>query len=101
MNAKEELLEALAFHRAEGVICAHIVTDDRIWQHPDENPKGSEIVLKTGHTPSDFGKFLSDLEIKYSDLIGTVWLDDGTWLTRIGQSWENERIPEVSPQCRP
>ena len=95
VNAKEELLAAL-----EGrpqIKCARIKLVDY-----SGDPKERLFKLKVGHTNKDLEVFLNSLDFSYGaweDFFGTVWFDDGTWLSRAGDDmgtwWEYHTLPEI------
>lgn len=95
-NAKQELLTALK--DTANVKCASIV----------HNRVGS-ITLKVNYSQEDFNKFLKKLDFKYDsgygsqELEGTVWLEDGTWLSRGeydgSEWWEHNVLPEIPSEC--
>lgn len=100
-NAKEELLREVK-DIAE-IKCA-ILTGDPY----DTNPK--ESTLKVGHTQTDLENFLESIDFTYYSgfggqrLFGTVWLKDGTWLSRGeydgSEWWEHNRLPEIPTKLK-
>jgi hypothetical protein len=67
------------------------------------------IILKVNHTDDDLEEFRTKLDFKYDsgyggqELYGTVWLDDGTWLSRGeydgSEWWEHHACPEIPKEC--
>jgi hypothetical protein len=98
-NAKTELLEALA-NKAE-LKCAKIRTGET-WD--DEGNK--EYKLKIGYNNADLETFLNSLDFDYDsgyggqELFGTLWLKDGTWLSRGeydgSEWWKHNTLPEIT-----
>lgn len=100
-NAKEEL-ESFLVEEFEGnvkVKCAKITKG--YWS--DEELVYS---LKVNHTKEEYKEFLNSLNFDYDsgyggqELFGTIWLEDGTWLTRGeydgSEWWEHNKLPEIS-----
>jgi len=99
MNARKELLDFLG---GDKVKCANIIRD---YFSTDEK----RILLKVGYSDEDWEKFLSELDFDYDihtgclgfedELSGTVWLMDGSWLTRIEHDemgfWTLHYPPEI------
>lgn len=103
MNAKDELIKAVAESRAK-VLCATIkYGDDRY--RDDEEPKSPTFNLRKGYTFDDEQSFLRSLDFVYDsgwggqELFGIVWLDDGTWLERGeydgSEWWVCRKVPSV------
>jgi hypothetical protein len=99
MNAKQELQHE--FERiGKKPICASI--------HDGWGGDGSlSITLKKGHTDLEFTEFMDKLDFDYDAgygaqyIDGTVWFEDGTWLSRgeyDGSEWwvylSTPKIPE-------
>jgi hypothetical protein len=99
-NARKELLEAVK--DTAKIKCASI-TYGR-WEN-----EGSKKVLKLNHTNDEYNEFLNSLDFKYDsgyggqELYGTVWLEDGTWLSRGeydgSEWWEHNVLPDISAEC--
>jgi hypothetical protein len=81
MNARQELQQE--FNRiGKKPMCAII-------RHEIYCDDGNIIaLLKKGHTDQEFEEFMHDLDFDYDAgygmqyIDGTVWFDDGTWLSR-------------------
>lgn len=98
-NAKNELHEILK-DRAR-IKCA------KIWHGSyyggDELPPTFKLLLN--YTDSQLEEFYKSLNFEYDsgyggqNLFGTVWLDDGTWLSRGeydgSEWWEHNSLPEI------
>lgn len=95
MNAKQELLSIV---RDKKIIAARI----------DYSPNWYEtttLILRKGYSEEHLNMFLASLDFQYDDgygmqyLFGTVWLEDGAWLTRgeyDGSEWWNlHKLPEI------
>ena len=86
MNAKTEFIEATSKH----VVKCAIVRDH---------------ILKIGYTASDMNIFLNKLDFNYDagyggqELFGTIWLVDGTWISRGeydgSEWWEHNACPLI------
>ena len=114
-NAKEELLRVLA--TPSGLIpdffrikCADITIKactkralEQFGVYEDPNPVVAK--LHTNKTGNDLKEFLDKLDVVYDcgyggqELFGTVWLNDGTWLTREeydgSEGWVHQKLPEI------
>lgn len=81
MNAREELLEAVK-ESGSTIKCADIKQDHFRLDTPIRH------TLPVGHSTYKRNKFLASLDFDYDNsyglqfLHGTVWLEDGTWLSR-------------------
>jgi hypothetical protein len=80
MNARQELQQE--FNRiGKKPVCAMI---HDAWGSGD----GILVLLKKGYTDQEFEQFMHDLDFDYDAgygmqyIDGTVWFDDGTWLSR-------------------
>ena len=61
--------------------------------------------LKVNHTEEELESFLESLDFEYNaedgpqELFGTVWLEDGAWLTRTEcndlERWKYHKLPEI------
>lgn len=68
-----------------------------------------ELILKVNHTEEDYVNFLKPLDFSYDsgfggqELFGTIWLEDGTWLTRGkydgSEWWEHNILPPIPDEC--
>ena len=97
MNAKQELQHE--FDRiGKKPICAHI--------HNGWGGDGSlSITLKKGYTDLEFAEFMDKLDFDYDAgygaqyIDGTVWFEDGTWLSRGeydgSEWWVYLKTPEI------
>ena len=93
INAKEELQRALIAIDNIDVKCANVWRDRKV------------SILKTNNTKEDRIKFFTSLDYEYDngwggqELYGTVWLADGTWLSRGeydgSEWWQHNRVPEI------
>lgn len=100
-NAKQELLDAVK--DTAKIKCAKI-SNDRDW-----DDKQKDIVLKLNYTEADYEKFLNEIDFDYDngyggqELYGTVWLEDGTWLSRGeyngSEWWEHNVLPAIPAEC--
>ena len=99
-NAKKELLNAVK--DTAKIKCASI----RYGSWEDEV---SQKILKLNHSEEDYNEFLNSLDFTYDDgyggqeLYGTVWLEDGTWLSRGeydgSEWWEHNVLPAIPTEC--
>jgi len=99
-NARKELLEAVK--DTAKIKCASI-TYGR-WEN-----ERSKKVLKFNHTNDEYNEFLNSLDFEYDsgyggqELYGTVWLEDGTWLSRGeydgSEWWEHNVLPNIPAEC--
>jgi len=95
LNAKQELLNAIK--KTAKIKCASI------WGEKNE------AVLKLDYTSDDYNEFLKALDFNYDngyggqELFGTVWLEDGTWLSRGeydgSEWWEHNAVPPIPSEC--
>ena len=113
-NAKEELLRILG--EASGlkpdflIKCATITivantvrSLEQFGQYEDPNPV--EAKLHSHRTSNDVIEFFNKLNVVYDcgfggqELFGTVWLHDGTWLSREeydgSEGWIHHKSPEI------
>ena len=98
-NARKELEEMLT--RRAKIKCASIKKFD---SYDLEEPY-QKFELKVNHTEEELESFLESLDFEYDagygsqELFGTVWLEDGTWLTRGeydgSEWWEYHKLPEI------
>lgn len=97
MNAKVELLKRLK-DVPHKVKCAKISKE--VWGK-DIKPS----LLKCNYTDEDWDKFLNSLDFNYNcgyggqELYGTVWFENGTWLSRGeydgSEWWEFNETPDI------
>lgn len=93
-NAKQELLNAV--RDTVKIKCASIHHDHKIF-------------LKLNHSEEDYIEFLNLLNFTYDagfgaqELHGTVWLEDGTWLSRGeydgSEWWVHNGVPGIPDEC--
>jgi hypothetical protein len=98
-NAKQELQEILK-DKAK-IKCAIIYNGD-YWGGEDERP---EFRLPLNYTDADLVNYYNSLDFEYDsgfggqELFGTVWLEDGTWLSRGeydgSEWWEHNVLPAI------
>jgi len=99
INAKNELLDVLKDKAP--IKCAKIWTGYD-FEHEDNN----YILLKIGYSnPTDLDEFFNSLDFEYDNgyggqnLFGTIWLNDGTWLTRGeydgSEWWDYNKLPLI------
>lgn len=94
-NARKELLQAVK--NTAKIKCALITYG--ILEYKIEK------VLKLNHTNEQYDEFLNSLDFVYDNeyggqlLYGTVWLEDGTWLSRRehegSEWWEHNVLPDI------
>ena len=99
-NAKQELQEILE-NKAK-IKCAIIFKSYYYGFGEDETPK---IKLPLNYTDADLVNYYNSLDFEYNsgyggqELFGTVWLDDGTWLSRGeydgSEWWEHNVLPQI------
>lgn len=100
-NAKEEFLQDTK--NLAQVKCAHIYTGS--W-----DTETISAVLKLNYTEEDFTNFLNKLNFYYDqgygtqEVFGTIWLMDGTWLSRREYDgsayWQHNVCPEIVEECK-
>lgn len=103
MNAKKEFIQATSYRKVK---CAMVTTDD-VWGEK-ELTDDDVFKLPEGYTDEQYQAFLSKLDFEYDDgyggqvVFGTIWMDDGTWLTRgeyDGSEWwqvhKSPAIPDI------
>jgi hypothetical protein len=91
---KKELLEDINNHAPIKCAIIHV--------HPHETEK-STIRLRSRYSDSEYEKFLNDLDFGYYTghgiVGGTIWLQDGTWMTRNEYDgiewWEHHKFPAI------
>ena len=98
-NAKKELLDAVK--ETAKIKCASILYGG--WD------EASKKALKLNYSEEDYNEFLNSLDFDYDDgyggqeLYGTVWLEDGTWLSRGeydgAEWWEHNVLPTIPAEC--
>ena len=99
-NAKAEFRAALP---AGACIIAAVVEHRPVWQGDVKT-----IQLPKGHTAAQLEAFIDALNFNYDsgyglqELYGTVWLADGSWLTRREHDgcewWEHQFPPPIPPE---
>lgn len=102
-NAKKELEDFL--EKKAKVKCALI---NKGYQYNDDEPC-SKYVLKLNYSEQELNDFLKSLDFEYDsgygwqELYGTVWLEDGTWLSRGeydgSEWWEHNVLPKIPNEC--
>lgn len=100
INARDEFLYTIGVRLVK---CAHI-----IHRNYDSMESNTVSVLKVGYTNEDYQNFLNSLDYMYDDgfgtqnLIGNIWLMDGTWFSRSeydgSEWWEYHICPDIY-QC--
>lgn len=105
-NAKEELLNAL---NGEAKIKCAFIHDDNGYGFREEDEQTKKCILPLNYTESQLEDFYNSLDFKYDsgyggqELFGTVWLEDGTWLSRGeydgSEWWEHNVLPEIPKEC--
>jgi hypothetical protein len=100
MNAKDELLRELI--GMPDILCASI-------SHNNYR-KSIPVVLKVSYSIDEYERFLKELDFEYDsgyggqELFGTVWLADGTWITRGeydgSEWWEHNELPQIPIECQ-
>jgi hypothetical protein len=100
MNARKELQDFFTNPELE-LKCALIQFS---WQDNEG------IVLPLNFTEQDLQKFFQELDVIYDngygcqELYGTVWLTNGTWLSRgeyDGREWwQHNELPEIPAECK-
>lgn len=99
MNARTELIHSLMNIRRK-IKCAIVSSTD--W----DGTKTS--LLKIGYSDKDYQDFLDSLDYNYDagygykELDGTVWFEDGTWMSRAeydgSEWWEFQIVPPIPEQ---
>ena len=104
MNIQKELLEILF---TEGLMIKCAILNTMICgDYDDDKPCSEETFsLRKNHTSEEYIEFMDSLDIEYDkygggqELYGTVWLSNGTWLTRGeydgNEWWERHVLPEI------
>lgn len=100
MNARAELLQVLKDKAP--MLCATISHEG--YSYGEKLPA---IMLAVGYNQEDYNTFLKALNFEYDngfggqELYGTVWLTDGTWLSRgeyDGSEWWDHHVCPVIPE---
>lgn len=105
-NAKEEFIKAV---RNSIVKCAVInYSACSLWE--EDSPPSKGMLLKQNHSAEEYTAFLNQLDFDYDagyggqELYGTVWLTDGTWLTRGeydgSEWWDFNSLPEIPKELQ-
>jgi hypothetical protein len=101
MNAVTELQTKLKEEKINylNIACARIM----LWN--DGTDARKVIVLKQGWTGPDWDRFLIQMNFEYDEgfgsqyIFGTIWLLDGTWLSRGeydgSEWWQYNKTPEI------
>jgi len=97
INAKSELLSILE-NKAK-ILCA-LIYNANDWYN-----SRTAIALKVGYSNEQYQNFLEQMNFEYNigysgkQLFGTIWLEDGTLLTREESEglewWEHHKIPKI------
>ena len=97
-NARTELLEALE-NKAK-LKCVKITNG-----YYYDNEEKPTYRLKLGYSKEDLETFKKSIDFEYDsgfgeqELFGTLWLKDGTWLSRGeydgSEGWEHNTLPEI------
>ncbi len=100
-NAKTELLAAVGSRTIKAV---HLYPAESGIAVP------TQLALGVGYSEEELGLFLEALDFEYNsgygnqELDGTIWFEDGTWMTRReydgSESWEKHQQPELPEICR-
>ena len=105
MNAKQELLNMISSESR--IKCAEIYRSYGC--NEDDIPIGFEAQLKVGYTEDEYKDFINKLDFEYNNfcdtevLCGTIWLEDGVWISRefydyaldISEKWMYNRAPMI------
>jgi hypothetical protein len=102
-NAKQELLEELKeIGNTVRIKCASI-------EYEEFRFKPIQKTLKVNYSEQEYSKFLDSMDFEYSNsydtqqLFGTIWLEDGTWLTRSeydgSEWWFHNILPNIPKEC--
>lgn len=106
MNAKQELKQ---YTDNCDVLCAELYYEQNEYDDATEsfidNVHNGDYILKQNHTKGDMIAFLDKLDFEYSngyggqELFGTIWMKDGTWMTRGeydgSEWWEYNKCPDL------
>lgn len=104
-NAKEEFIKHTAYCKVK---CAIVTQQDiyfRVFADKTDLEDDNIFKLPIGYTEEEYQAFLNHLDFEYDDeygsqqLFGTIWMEDGTWLTRGeydgSEWWEVHSRPSV------
>lgn len=105
INAKKELLSFLKSDIKSNTKIKCALITYRKWFHPSIS-----IILKVNHSEDELNKFLKALNFNYNngaghkqELFGTIWLEDGSWLSRRENNgvewWEHNVLPKIPFEC--
>ena len=86
--------------------CTVIFPDkDKIRTQEYIDTQHCDLILHADHTPEELEQFKKDMNFEYDsgygtmELSGTIWLKDGTWLTRGeydgSEWWDYHSLPEM------
>ena len=99
INPKEILLRSLVDKAS--IKCAYVKRTSGF-----NNTREEIIFLKLDYTETDYKEFLSGLDfdcVGSEDLVGTVWLEDNSWLSwKVfdgEEEWEYNKLPEIPDVC--
>lgn len=103
-HAAEELKRCI---KSDVVVCAEIIYGDDRFTEDDDVLIAK---LKQGFTPEEEEIFWNTLDFSYDngyggqELFGTVWLENGAWLTRGeydgSEWWEYHKYPEIPHELK-
>jgi hypothetical protein len=108
MNAKQELLNMISGESR--IKCAEIYRSLSYDQYDEDDiPIGFEAQLKLNYTEDEYKDFINKLDFDYNNfcdtevLCGTIWLEDGVWISRefhdyaldISEKWVYNRAPMI------
>ncbi len=104
-NAKEEFVKHTSYCKVK---CAIVTTDDIYFERFAKTDLEDDNVFKLpiGYTEEQYQAFLNQLDFEYDDgyggqvVFGTIWMEDGTWLTRgeyDGSEWWEVHSRPVVP----
>ena len=101
VNAKLELQSEL--DGKSTIKCAKIVMGD-FWGEEEDDDR-IKYKLTINHTAAELESFYKSLDFQYNngyggqELFGTIWLEDGTWLSRGeydgSEWWEHNVLPQI------
>lgn len=100
LNARKELLEAVKDTAKIKCASIHCVRFEY---------EASQKTLILNHSEQNYNEFLNSLDFEYDggyggqELYGTVWLEDGTWLSRGeydgSEWWKHNVLPAIPAEC--
>ena len=105
INAREQLLDII--RTPVNLKCASLMFGEDPRWYPDGEQR--KIVLPLNYTHEEVLSFMEQMDFDYGhnggDLYGTVWLKDGSWLTRdddsegFGTHWYYHKAPSIPLEC--